>query len=76
MSEDHSQARIAELEKEVRLLKAASKAQLEQMKRLVEEHSRVRNELAEYEGGQRSDQWLARGFRSASKGKVPWRFQG
>lgn len=76
MTEEQAQARIAELEHQVRILKAASKAQLEQMKRLSEQHSRVRNELAEYEGGQRSDQWLVRGMRSADKGKVPWRFRG
>jgi hypothetical protein len=76
MTDEQAEARIAELENEVRILKAAAKAQLEQMKRLTEQHSRVCNELAEYEGGQRSDQWLARGMRSASKGKVPWRFQG
>lgn len=76
MTGEQAQARIAELENEVRNLRAASKAQLEQMKRLTEQHSRVCNELAEYEHGQRSDQWLMRGFHSANKGKVPWRFQG
>lgn len=76
MTDTDKDQRIAQLEQELRIQKAANKAQLEQMKRLQQEHSRVRNELAEYEGGQRSDEWLIRGMRSARQGKVPRRYQG
>ena len=70
------EAEVDRLKNEIRLLRAADRARMEQMRRLQAEHTRVRNELAEYEGGMRTDEWLIRGMRSAERGERPFRFRG